>query len=321
MQGPAIDFDGVGLARMEFIVSTAIRVHPMALVRWPDLADAAAREEIARLTAGYADKREFFVDKLAQGVGRIAAAFHPREVILRLSDFKTNEYAGLVGGAEFEPHEENPMLGFRGAARYAHPLYREGFALECAAVRRVRREMGLDNLKLMVPFCRTPEEGRRVVAVLEEEGLVRGDEGLEIYVMCEIPSNVLLAREFARSFDGFSIGSNDLTQLVLGVDRDSPLVAPVFDERNPAVRELVGRVIAEARRAGRKIGICGQAPSDYPEFAEFLVECGIDSMSLNPDAVVSTLRRVAAAEEARRSPTDETTLVVSAAGSRGEEAG
>jgi pyruvate,water dikinase len=181
--------------------------------------------------------------------------------------------------------------------------------------------MGLDNLKLMVPFCRTPEEGRRVVAVLEEEGLVRGDEGLEIYVMCEIPSNVLLAREFARSFDGFSIGSNDLTQLVLGVDRDSPLVAPVFDERNPAVREMVGRVIAEARRAGRKIGICGQAPSDYPEFAEFLVECGIDSMSLNPDAVVPTLRRVAAAEEARRSPTEETTLVVSAAGSRGEEAG
>jgi pyruvate,water dikinase len=189
------------------------------------------------------------------------------------------------------------MLGFRGAARYAHPLYREGFALECAAVRRVRREMGLDNLKLMVPFCRTPEEGRRVVAVLEEEGLVRGDEGLEIYVMCEIPSNVLLAREFARSFDGFSIGSNDLTQLVLGVDRDSPLVAPVFDERNPAVREMVGRVIAEARRAGRKIGICGQAPSDYPEFAEFLVECGIDSMSLNPDAVVPTLRRVATVEE------------------------
>jgi pyruvate,water dikinase len=288
--------DGVGLARMEFIVSSSIRVHPMALVRYPELADAGAREEIARLTEGYADKREYFVDLLAQGVGKIAAAFHPREVILRLSDFKTNEYAGLLGGVEFEPREENPMLGFRGAARYAHPLYREGFALECAAVRRVRREMGLTNLKLMVPFCRTPAEGRAVLEVLAAEGLRRGEEGLEVYVMCEIPSNVLLAREFASLFDGFSIGSNDLTQLVLGVDRDSPLVAPVFDERNPAVKEMVGRMIAEARRAGRKVGICGQAPSDYPEFAEFLVECGIDSMSLNADAVLATLQRVAAAE-------------------------
>ncbi len=291
--------DGVGLARMELIVTNAIHIHPMALVRYPDLADAAAREEIARLTEGYADKREYFVDLLAQGAGRIAAAFYPREVILRLSDFKTNEYAGLLGGAEFEPREENPMLGFRGASRYAHPRYREGFALECAAVRRVRRDMGLTNLKLMVPFCRTPEEGRRVLEVMAEEGLRRGEDGLEVYVMCEIPSNVLLAGDFAAIFDGFSIGSNDLTQLVLGVDRDSPLVAPLFDERSPAVKEMVRRVIEEAHRAGRKVGICGQAPSDYPEFAAFLVDCGIDSMSLNPDAVLPVLRHVAEVEKTR----------------------
>jgi pyruvate,water dikinase len=293
----SLPVDGVGLARMELIVTNAIHVHPMALVRYPDIADAAARDEIARLTEGYADKREYFVDLLAQGVARIAAAFHPREVILRLSDFKTNEYAGLLGGAAFEPKEENPMLGFRGASRYAHPLYREGFALECAAVRRVRRDMGLTNLKLMIPFCRTPEEGRKVLEVLAEEGLRRGEDGLEVYVMCEIPSNVLLAADFAALFDGFSIGSNDLTQLVLGVDRDSPLVAPVFDERSPAVKEMVARVIRAAQKAGRKVGICGQAPSDYPEFAAFLVECGIDSMSLNPDAVLPTLRGVALMEE------------------------
>ena len=229
-------------------------------------------------------------------------AFYPREVILRLSDFKTNEYAGLLGGAEFEPQEENPMLGFRGASRYAHPRYREGFALECAAVRRVRRDMGLTNLKLMVPFCRTPQEGRRVLAVMAEEGLRRGEDGLEVYVMCEIPSNVLLAGDFAAIFDGFSIGSNDLTQLVLGVDRDSPLVAPIFDERSPAVKEMVRRVIEEAHRAGRKVGICGQAPSDYPEFAAFLVDCGIDSMSLNSDAVLPVLRYVAEVERAKAPP-------------------
>ncbi len=289
---------GVGLARMEFIISNAIRVHPMALIRESEITDPAAREEIARLTEGYPDRREYFVDHLAQGVGMIAAAFYPREVILRLSDFKTNEYAGLLGGAGFEPHEENPMLGFRGASRYAHPLYRDGFALECAAVRRVRREMGLTNLKIMVPFCRTPQEGRRVLEVLAEEGLRRGEDGLEVYVMCEIPSNVLLAHDFAAIFDGFSIGSNDLTQLVLGVDRDSQLVAPIFDERSPAVKEMVRRVIADAHKAGRKVGICGQAPSDYPEFAEFLVAQEIDSMSLNPDAVLPTLRRLAAMEEA-----------------------
>jgi pyruvate,water dikinase len=289
--------DGVGLARMEFIVSNAIRIHPMALLRESEVSDPAARAEIARLTEGYADKREYFVDHLAQGVAMIAAAFYPREVILRLSDFKTNEYAGLLGGAGFEPREENPMLGFRGASRYAHPLYRAGFALECAAVRRVRRDMGLTNLKLMIPFCRTPQEGRQVLDVLAEEGLRRGEDGLEVYAMCEIPSNVLLAKDFAAIFDGFSIGSNDLTQLVLGVDRDSPLVAPIFDERSPAVKEMVQRVIEVAHKAGRKVGICGQAPSDYPEFAEFLVECGIDSMSLNPDAVLPTLRRLAAIEE------------------------
>jgi pyruvate,water dikinase len=291
--------DGVGLARMEFIVSNAIRIHPMALVRYPALADPKAVEAIAALTEGYEKKTEFFVDRLAQGVGKIAAAFHPKDVILRLSDFKTNEYAKLIGGAEFEPTEENPMLGFRGASRYDHPRYREGFALECAAIRRVRDDMGLVNLKIMVPFCRTLEEGERVIAVLQREGLRRGERGLELYVMCEIPSNVLLAREFAALFDGFSIGSNDLTQLILGVDRDSEIVAPLFDERNPAVLAMVRQAIEAARAAGRKIGICGQAPSDYPEFAEFLVRCGIDSISLNPDTVVATRRRIAVVEEAR----------------------
>jgi pyruvate,water dikinase len=238
------------------------------------------------------------VDRLAEGVGVIAAAFHPRDVIVRLSDFKSNEYAGLVGGKAFEPVEANPMLGFRGAYRYAHPHYREGFALECRAMRRVRDEMGLTNVKLMIPFCRTPEEGERVVALMEEYGLRRGERGLEVYVMCEIPSNVLQAREFARIFDGFSIGSNDLTQLVLGVDRDSELVASIFDERNPAVLTMVASVIEAARAADRKIGICGQAPSDYPEFTRFLVERGITSISLNPDALVRGLETIAAAERA-----------------------
>jgi pyruvate,water dikinase len=293
----ALPVDGVGLARLEFIIGSEIGIHPMALVNYPNIADPAARAEIERRTAGYRDKREFFVDRLAQGVGKIAAAFYPRQVIVRLSDFKTNEYAGLLGGAELEPREENPMLGFRGASRYTHPLYRRGFALECAAMRRVRDDMGLANVKLMVPFCRTPAEGRAVIGALAEEGLRQGERGLEIYVMCEIPSNVLLAAEFAEIFDGFSIGSNDLTQLVLGVDRDSELVAPAFDERNPAVTGMIAKAIEEAHRAGRKIGICGQAPSDYPEFAEFLCLHGIDSISLNPDAVLATLGRVVAAED------------------------
>ena len=280
--------EGVGLARMEFIITNSIRIHPLALVDFERLEDPLAKAEIARLTAGYHDKPQFFVDKLAQGVGMLAAAFYPKNVILRLSDFKTNEYANLIGGKPYEPNEENPMLGFRGASRYYNPRYQAGFALECRAVKKVRDEMGLTNLKLMVPFCRTVEEGRRVQAEMDKHGLRRGDNGLEIYVMCEIPSNVILANDFADIFDGFSIGSNDLTQLILGVDRDSDIVAPLFDERNPAVKNMIAQVIATCRARGRKIGICGQAPSDYPEFAQFLVEQGIDSISLNPDTVLKT---------------------------------
>jgi pyruvate,water dikinase len=290
--------DGVGLARLEFIVSTYIKIHPLALLH-PDRVSAADRAEIDRLTAGYADKPQFFVDKLAEGVAMIAAAFYPRDVIVRLSDFKTNEYANLIGGQPFEPTEENPMLGFRGASRYYHERYRDGFALECRAMKKVREEMGLTNLKVMIPFCRTVEEGRKVLDEMAKHSLVRGERGLEVYVMCEIPSNVTLATEFAKVFDGFSIGSNDLTQLILGVDRDSELVAHLFDERNDAVTQTIAQVIRAAHAAGRKIGICGQAPSDYPEFAQFLVECGIHSMSLNPDAVLRTTRLVAEAEQPR----------------------
>ncbi|MEX2147536.1 MAG: phosphoenolpyruvate synthase [Candidatus Rokuibacteriota bacterium] len=289
--------DGVGLARIEFIIANAVRAHPMALLHPDRVSDRTTRAEIYAMTSGYESGAEYFVDRLAEGVAVIAAAFHPKDVIVRLSDFKSNEYAGLLGGRDFEPEEGNPMLGFRGASRYAHPRYREAFALECRAMRRVREDMGLTNLKLMVPFCRTPEEGRRVVALMAEHGLRRGEHGLEIYVMCEIPSNVILASEFAEIFDGFSIGSNDLTQLVLGVDRDSELVAPLFDERNPAVLAMIASVIAAARARSRKIGICGQAPSDYPEFARFLVQRGIGSISLNPDAVVKGLQTIAAAEQ------------------------
>ena len=278
--------DGVGLARMEFIISTYIKIHPLALINFAQLADTAPKAEIEKLTAGYTDKPQFFVDKLAQGVAMIAAAFYPKDVILRLSDFKTNEYANLIGGKAYEPAEENPMLGFRGASRYYHPRYQAGFALECRAVKKVRDEMGLTNLKLMIPFCRTLDEGRKVQAEMEKHGLKRGQDGLEIYVMCEIPANVILAEEFADLFDGFSIGSNDLTQLILGVDRDSEIVAPIFDERNAAVKKMIAQVIATCRAKGRKIGICGQAPSDYPEFAQFLVEQGIDSISLTPDTVL-----------------------------------
>lgn len=280
--------EGVGLARMEFIISTYIKIHPLALIDFAKLADKPAQAEIERLTAGYSDKPQYFVDKLAQGVAMIAAAFYPKDVILRLSDFKTNEYANLIGGQAYEPLEENPMIGFRGASRYYHPRYQAGFALECQAVRKVRDEMGLTNLKLMIPFCRTINEGLKVQAEMEKHGLKRGLNGLEIYVMCEIPSNVILAEEFADIFDGFSIGSNDLTQLILGVDRDSEIVAPLFDERNAAVRKMIAQVIAVCRSRGRKIGICGQAPSDYPEFAQFLVEQGIDSISLTPDTVLKT---------------------------------
>jgi pyruvate,water dikinase len=291
--------DGVGLARLEFIIGTHIRAHPMALLHPDRISDPRERRELEQLTSGFADRGQYFVDRLAEGVSMIAAAFWPKDVIVRLSDFKTNEYAGLLGGAAFEPKEDNPMIGFRGASRYYDDRYREGFALECRAMRKVREEMGLENVKLMVPFCRTLEEGRRVVAEMERNGLVQGERGLEIYVMCEIPSNVVLAKEFAEIFDGFSIGSNDLTQLLLGVDRDSELVAHLFDERNEAVTRMISQVIAAAHAAGRKIGICGQAPSDYPEFARFLVTQGIDSLSLNPDSQLKTMIAIAELESTR----------------------
>lgn len=291
--------EGIGLAREEFIISSYIRIHPLALVNYDQLKDPEVKAQIGKLTAGYSDKARFFVDKLAQGVAMIAAAFYPKDVILRLSDFKTDEYANLIGGRAYEPAEENPMIGFRGASRYYHPRYQAGFALECRAMKKVRDEMGLKNLKLMIPFCRTVEEGVRVQAEMAKHGLKRGEDGLEIYVMCEIPSNVILAEDFAKIFDGFSIGSNDLTQLVLGVDRDSEIVAPIFDERNAAVKKMIAQVIRDAHSQGRKIGICGQAPSDYPEFAQFLVEEGIDSISLNPDAVMKTTLAVLEMEKKR----------------------
>jgi pyruvate,water dikinase len=294
--------DGVGLAREEFIISNYIKVHPLALLDYDRIEDRALREEIAQLTMGYNDKPQFFVDKLAQGVAMIGAAFYPKDVVVRLSDFKTNEYANLIGGKAYEPVEENPMIGFRGASRYYNPRYQAGFALECRAMKKVRDEMGLRNVKLMVPFCRTVEEGRRVLEEMEKHGLKRGVNELQVYVMCEIPSNVILANEFAEIFDGFSIGSNDLTQLVLGVDRDSEIVAHVFDERNPAVTRMIANVIRAARSKGKKIGICGQAPSDYPEFAAFLVELGIDSISLNPDAVLKTTVKILAIEAAQPAP-------------------
>jgi pyruvate,water dikinase len=282
---------------MEFIISNSIKVHPMALLGYDRFVHSDVKDKIAVITRGYDDKPQFFVDKLAEGVGMLAAAFYPKDVILRFSDFKTNEYANLLGGSPFEPQEENPMLGFRGASRYYSPRYQAGFALECRAVKKVRDELGLKNLKLMVPFCRTVEEGKRVIAEMAKHGLRRGKDGLQVYVMCEIPSNVLLADQFAKIFDGFSIGSNDLTQLVLGVDRDSEIVAPLFDERNDAVKRMIAMVIATARDKGRKIGICGQAPSDYPEFAEFLVEQGIDSISLNPDTLLKTTSTILETEK------------------------
>ncbi|MEZ4484028.1 MAG: phosphoenolpyruvate synthase [Syntrophotaleaceae bacterium] len=284
--------DGVGLARLEFIINNHIKAHPIALLHPERVSDANERRRLAELTAGYADGGEFFIDQLAQGVATIAAAFYPNDVIVRMSDFKSNEYANLLGGRDFEPDESNPMIGFRGASRYYDERYREGFLLECRAMQRARREMGLKNIKLMIPFCRTVDEGRRVIEVMAQAGLRRGEKGLELYVMCEIPANVILAEEFAELFDGFSIGSNDLTQLILGLDRDSEIVAHLYDERNAAVTRSIADVIARVKKAGRKIGICGQAPSDYPEFAEFLVKCGIDSMSLTADTVLATTLRV-----------------------------
>jgi pyruvate,water dikinase len=293
----AIPNDGVGLARLEFIIANHIQAHPMALVHFDELTDPQVKAQLADLTASYKDKPQYFVDRLAQGVGLIAAAFYPKPVIVRLSDFKTNEYAHLLGGQQFEPVEDNPMIGWRGASRYYHDRYREGFALECRAMKIVREEMGLTNVILMIPFCRTIDEGRAVMAEMAKHGLERGKNGLEVYVMCEIPSNVILADEFFQIFDGFSIGSNDLTQLTLGLDRDSALLAPLFDERNEAVRRMVRFAIEAAKRNRKKIGICGQAPSDYPEFARFLVEQGIDSISLNPDSVLKTLVDVATTEQ------------------------
>lgn len=287
-----IPCQGIGLARMEFIINDAIKIHPMALVRYKQLKDRKAKQEIAKLTKGYQDKCEYFVDHLAHGIGKIAATRFPDPVIVRMSDFKTNEYANLIGGKEFEPREENPMLGFRGASRYYSPRYKEGFALECRAIRRVREVMGLHNVVVMIPFCRTIEEADRVLQVMEENGLKRGERGLQVYVMAEIPSNVILAEAFAHRFDGFSIGSNDLTQLVLGVDRDSQELAPLFDERNLAVKTMIRDLIKRAHQKHSKVGICGQAPSDYPDFAAFLIEEGIDSISLNPDSIVPTILKL-----------------------------
>jgi pyruvate,water dikinase len=293
----AIPNAGVGLARTEFIVTNHIGIHPMALARYPQLKDLEAVKAIAAKIGGES-AHDFFVRRLSEGVARLAAAFYPKPVIVRMSDFKTNEYARLLGGSEFEPREENPMIGFRGASRYYDPRYADGFALECVALLRARRELGLTNIKVMIPFCRTVEEGQRVIATMAENGLRQGEDGLEIYVMCEVPSNAILAEEFLRVFDGFSIGSNDLTQLTLGLDRDSGTVAHLFDERNDAVRWLIARAIAAARKVGKPIGICGQAPSDYPEFATWLVGEHIDSISLNPDVAIATTLRVAKAEVA-----------------------
>jgi pyruvate,water dikinase len=289
--------DGVGLARLEFIINEYIKAHPMALLHPERVEDDGERTRLGEMIKAYPSGRDFFIERLSEGVGTIAAAFWPKPVIVRLSDFKTNEYAALIGGRAFEPHEENPMLGFRGASRYAHEAYREAFALECAAMRRVREQMGLKNLKIMVPFCRRLDEADRVLAVMAEEGLARGDDGLEIYVMCEIPNNVILIDEFARRFDGFSIGSNDLTQLTLGVDRDSEKVAFDFDERDPGVLAFLKQAVEGAKRNGRHSGICGQAPSDYLEIAKYLVELGIDSISLTPDSVLRTTRAVVELEK------------------------
>jgi len=294
--------DGVGLAREEFIINSYIKIHPLALIDYKKIKRKSENhhiiDEIDELTHGYSDKSEFFVDKLAQGIARIGAAYYPNDVIVRLSDFKSNEYANLIGGRLYEPCESNPMIGWRGASRYYDENYRRAFALECKALIKVRDVMGLTNVKVMVPFCRTPKEGRKVIAEMKKNNLVKGKNGLEVYVMCEIPSNVICADEFSAIFDGFSIGTNDLTQLTLGLDRDSELVAHIYDERETAVKRMVASVIKSAHKYKRKIGICGQAPSDFPEFAEFLVECGIDSMSLNPDTVMKTRLLVARKEKA-----------------------
>ncbi|KKQ32695.1 MAG: Phosphoenolpyruvate synthase [candidate division TM6 bacterium GW2011_GWF2_37_49] len=285
----ALPNDGVGLARLEFIINNSIKIHPMALIKPELVTDCDDNKKIKDLTIGYANKKQFFIDKLAQEAGTIAAAFYPKPVIIRMSDFKSNEYSRLIGGQFFEPEEENPMIGFRGASRYYHPKYQEAFALECAAMKKIMEDMGLTNIKLMIPFVRTVEEGKRVIQEMVKHGLIQGKNGLEVYMMCEIPSNVLLIDQFAKVFDGFSIGSNDLTQTVLAVDRDSELISNIFDERNQAVKIMLESAIKGAQKSGKKIGICGQAPSDYPEIAEFLIKLKIDSISLNPDAILKEI--------------------------------
>ncbi|MCW8331387.1 phosphoenolpyruvate synthase [Photobacterium sp. SDRW27] len=291
---------GIGLTRIEFIISSQIRVHPMALLHPDKVSDTAISNQIAQLTQGYTRQPDYFIDSLALGIGKIAASQYPKPVIVRMSDFKSNEYRGLLGGEFFELNEENPMLGLRGASRYYHPLYREAFKLECQAILKARQTMGFSNIIVMIPFCRTTGEADKVLEVMAEAGLQRGDNGLQVYVMCEIPSNVILADRFAQRFDGFSIGSNDLTQLVLGIDRDSAELKPLFDARDDAVKDMIAQVIKVAHQYGCKVGICGQAPSDHPEFAEFLVNCGIDSISLNPDSVAQGCQQVAKAEKKRK---------------------
>ena len=288
---------GVGLMRMEFVINNSIQIHPMALKHFDSLKDQAVKDKIQKLTHHYPDKADYFVHKLAEGIGTIAAAFYPKDVIVRTSDFKTNEYANLIGGTEFEPVESNPMLGFRGASRYYNPKYQDAFALECKALKRVRETMGFTNVKIMIPFCRTLKEANKVVGVLEENGLKRGENGLQLYMMTEIPNNIILAEQFAKYFDGFSIGSNDLTQLTLGVDRDSELLSDIFDINDPGVKQMIAMVIKSANKTNTKIGLCGQAPSDYPEFAQFLVETGINSISFNPDALISGIKNINKAEE------------------------
>lgn len=289
--------NGVGLLRMEFIITHTVKIHPMALIKFNEIKDTVVKSEIRKLTAFYLNKEDYFVDQLAQGISLITAAFYPKEVIVRTSDFKTNEYANLIGGKQFEPQEENPMLGFRGASRYYHELYKEGFGLECKAIKKVRETMGFTNLKVMIPFCRTVEEGKKVIQIMAKNGLIQGENGLEIYTMVEIPSNVILAEDFAEIFDGFSIGSNDLTQLTLGVDRDSQLMANLFDENDKAAKKMIAMAIEKANNTGTKIGFCGQAPSDFPEYAKFLVEKGIDSISFNPDALLKGIENTYKAEK------------------------
>ncbi|MFW6226609.1 MAG: phosphoenolpyruvate synthase [Bacteroidota bacterium] len=288
---------GVGLMRLEFVINNLIQIHPLALLHFDQVKDKKVKKQIEEITTAYPDKRQFFVEKLAQGVASVAAAFYPREVIVRMSDFKSNEYANLIGGSQFEPHEENPMLGFRGASRYYSEQYKGGFEMECDAMKMARDKMGLTNIKLMIPFCRTIEEGKRVVNLMGDYGLKRGWNDLEIYVMCEIPSNVIQAEEFAEIFDGFSIGSNDLTQLTLGLDRDSELVSGLFDENNASAKKMISMAIDAARKKNKKIGLCGQAPSDFPHFARFLVEQDINSISFNPDAVARGIKNILAAEK------------------------